>query len=160
MWSKVSIYKCIKVSCYKPEEHPFTISLQEICPSATMGPRDADPKPLCPSGMRRTQGSVGPGKFGSSRANWTLTNSALRYLVFCFYIFFIWSLFLIIKSVRNFVLFSLDFRKSIQYKYGQLYSMQWNVLWAIQTIQKTKELISFNQLSGVLNVYTKYPELS
>ena len=26
--------------------------------------------------------------------------------------------------------------------------------------KKTKDLISFNQLSGVLNVYTKYPELS
>ena len=32
-------------------------------------------------------------------------------------------------------------------------------MWTIQTIQKTEDLISFNQLSGVLNVYTKYPEL-
>ena len=31
MWNKISVYKCLKVSRYKPEEHPFRISALEIC---------------------------------------------------------------------------------------------------------------------------------
>ena len=38
MWNKVSRRKCLKLSCYKPEEHPFRISALEIC-------QDADPIP-------------------------------------------------------------------------------------------------------------------
>ena len=69
MRNKVSIYNCLKVSCYKLEEHPFRISVLEICLGVTMGSRDADPKLLCSSGMRRFQGSIGSGELGFSRAN-------------------------------------------------------------------------------------------
>ena len=65
---KQSIYKSLKVSCYKPEEHPFRVSALEICLGVTMGSRDADPKLLCSSGMR-FQGSIGSGELGFSRTN-------------------------------------------------------------------------------------------
>ena len=112
MWNKVSIYKCLKVSCCKPGEHPFRILVLEMCLGVTMSSRDADPKLLCSSGMRRFQGSIGSGELGFSRANWILTNRVVRYLVFCFYVF-LFGLCFLIKSVKDFVLFSLDFRKNI-----------------------------------------------
>ena len=36
-----------------PEEHPFRILDIEICHGVTMDSRDADPKLLCSSGMKR-----------------------------------------------------------------------------------------------------------
>ena len=61
--------KGLKISCNKPEEHPFRISTLEIYLGVTMGPRDADPKLLCSSGMRKLQGSIGSGELGFSRTN-------------------------------------------------------------------------------------------
>ena len=103
MWNKVSRRKCLKLSCYKPEEHPFRISALEIC-------QDADPIPQ--EWEDSIQGSIGSGELGFPRVNWFQTNSTVKYLVFVFYVFSFGICFLI-KSVKNFVLFSLDFRKGI-----------------------------------------------
>ena len=84
MWNKVSMHKCLRVSCYKPGEHPFRISALEICLGVTMGPKDADPKLLCSSGLRKFQASVGSGELGFSSVNGILTNSTVSYLVFVF----------------------------------------------------------------------------
>ena len=88
MWNKVSMYNCLKVSCYKHEEHPLRISALEICLGVSMGSRDTDPKLLCSSGIRGFQALIGSGEFGFSRANWIHTSSAVKYLVFVFLCFF------------------------------------------------------------------------
>ena len=91
----------MKVSCYKPEEHPFMILALEISLAVTMDSGDADPKLFCPSGMRWPQDSIGSGQLGLTRVATIPTNAAVRYLVFVFYVLLFGICFLI-KLVKNY----------------------------------------------------------